>query len=88
MKIKFLENLNTETILSISEVEKFKNWLTESFVTNTKDKIKRANYKKVYSVIDETTIKIQEQNRILNIVKEALIRNSDNTASNLDSVLI
>lgn len=87
-KIKFLENLNAENILSISQVEKFKNWLTESFVTNTKDKIKRANYKKVYSVIDETTIKIQEQNRILNIVKEALIRNSDNTASNLDSVLI
>ena len=87
-KIKFLENLNAENILSISQVEKFKNWLTESFVTNTKDKIKRANYIKVYSVIDETTIKIQEQNRILNIVKEALIRNSDNTASNLDSVLI
>ena len=87
-KRKFLESLNAETILSFSKVEKFKNWLTESFVTNTKDKIKRANYKKVYSVIDETTIEIQEQNRILNDLRETLERNSDNTASNLDSVLI
>ena len=69
-KRKFLENLNAETILSFSKVEKFKNWLTESFVTNTKDKIIRANYKNVYSVIDETTIEMQEQNEILNIMRE------------------
>ena len=86
-KRKFLENLNAETILSFSKVEKFKNWLTESFVTNTKDKIIRANYKKVYSVIDETTIEIQEQNEILNIMREGLVRNSKNTKKNLESVL-
>lgn len=87
-KTKFLENSDADNILLVSQVEKFKNWLTESFVTNTKDKIVRANYKKVYSVIDETTIEIQEQNKILNIMKEAIVRNSDNTKSNLDSVLI
>ena len=86
-KIKFLENLNTETILSISEVEKFKNWLTESFVTNTKDKIIRANYKKVYSVIDETIIEIEKKNKILKIMREALVRNSKNTKINLESIL-
>lgn len=86
-KRKFLENLNAETILSFSKVEKFKNWLTENFVTNTKDKIIRANYKKVYSVIDETTIEIQEQNEILNIMREGLVRNSKNTKKNLESVL-
>lgn len=86
-KRKFLESLNAETILSFSKVEKFKNWLTENFVTNTKDKIIRANYKKVYSVIDETTIEIQEQNEILNIVREGLVRNSKNTKKNLESVL-
>ena len=86
-KRKFLENLNAETILSFSKVEKFKNWLTESFVTNTKDKIIRANYKKVYSVIDETTIEIHKQNEILNIMREGLVRNSKNTKKNLESVL-
>ena len=86
-KRKFLESLNAETILSFSKVEKFKNWLTENFVTNTKDKIIRANYKKVYSVIDETTIEIQEQNEILNIMREGLVRNSKNTKKNLESVL-
>ena len=79
-KRKFLESLNAETILSFSKVEKFKNWLT-------KDKIIRANYKKVYSVIDETTIEIQEQNEILNIMREGLVRNSKNTKKNLESVL-
>ena len=86
-KRKFLENLNAETILSFSKVEKFKNWLTESFVTNTKDKIIRANYKKVYSVIDETTIEIHKQNEILNIMREGLVRNGKNTKKNLESVL-
>lgn len=87
-KIKFLENLNIETILSFSQVEEFKNWLTESFVKNTKDKIRKANYKKVYSVIDETTTEIEEQNRILNDMRESLERNSKNTEGNLDSVRI
>lgn len=87
-KRKFLENLNVETILSFSKIEKFKNWLTESFVKNTKDKIIRANYKKVYSVIDETTKEIEKKNEILNIMREALVRNSKNTKTNLDSVLI
>ena len=87
-KRKFLESLNAETILSFSQVEEFKNWLTESFVKNTKDKIRKANYKKVYSVIDETTTEIEEQNRILNDMRESLERNSKNTESNLDSVCI
>ena len=87
-KRKFLESLNAETILSFSQVEEFKNWLTESFVKNTKDKIRKANYKKVYSVIDETTTEIEEQNRILNDMRESLERNSKNTEGNLDSVRI
>lgn len=86
-KRKFLESLNAETILSFSKVEKFKNWLTENFVTNTKDKIIRANYKKVYSVIDETIKEIKKQNEIFNIMRETFIRNSENTKINFDSVL-
>ena len=51
-KRKFLESLSVKNILLYSNIEKFKNWLTESFVTDTKDKIIKANYKKVYTVID------------------------------------
>ena len=86
-KIKFLESLSAQNILSYSNVEKFKNWLTESFIKNTKDKIIRANYKKVYSVIDETIKEIKKQNEILNIMRETFIRNSENTKINFDSVL-
>lgn len=87
-KRKFLELLSVQNILLYSNIEKFKNWLTESFVTDTKDKIIKANYKKVYTVIDETIKEIKEQNEILNIMREALIRNTENTKINLDSVLI
>ena len=86
-KRKFLESLSAQNILSYSNVEKFKNWLTESFIKNTKDKIIRANYKKVYSVIDETIKEIKKQNEILNIMRETFIRNSENTKINFDSVL-
>ena len=87
-KRKFLELLSVQNILLYSNIEKFKNWLTESFVTDTKDKIIKANHKKVYTVIDETIKEIKEQNEILNIMREALIRNTENTKINLDSVLI
>jgi len=86
-KIKFLESLSAQDILLYSNVEKFKNWLTESFVKNTKDKIIRANYKKVYFVIDETIKEVEKKNEILNIMREALVRNSKNTKTNLESVL-
>lgn len=86
-KIKFLESLSAQDILLYSNVEKFKNWLTESFVKNTKDKIIRANYKKVYFVIDETIKEVEKKNEILNIMREALVRNSKNTKINLESVL-
>ena len=86
-KINFLESLSAQNILSISQVEKFKKWLTESFVTDTKDKIIKANAKKLSSVIDKTALEIQQQNNILNNLRETLERNSENTESNLDSVL-
>ena len=87
-KIKFLESLSAQNILSISQVEKFKKWLTESFVTDTKDKIIKANAKKLSSVIDKTALEIQQQNNILNNLRETLERNSENTESNLDTVLL
>ena len=86
-KIKFLESLSAQNILSISKVEEFKNWLIEKFVTNTKGKIIKANSKKLSSIIDETALEIQQQNNILNNLRETLERNSENTESNLDSVL-
>ena len=87
-KIKFLESLSAQNILSISQVEKFKKWLTESFVTDTKDKIIKANAKKLSSVINKTALEIQQQNNILNNLRETLERNSENTESNLDTVLL
>ena len=87
-KIKFLESLSVQNILSVSQVEKFKNWLTEKFVTNTKDKIIKANGKKLSSIIDKTALEIEEQNNILNNMRESLERNSENTESNLDNVLL
>ena len=86
-KIKFLESLSAQDILSISKVEEFKNWLIEKFVTNTKGKIIKANSKKLSFIIDETALEIQQQNNILNNLRETLERNSENTESNLDSVL-
>ncbi|WP_261790214.1 hypothetical protein [Fusobacterium polymorphum] len=87
-KIKFLESLSVQNILSVSQVEKFKNWLTEKFITNTKDKIIKANGKKLSSIIDKTALEIEEQNNILNNMRESLERNSENTESNLDNVLL
>ena len=87
-KIKFLESLSVQNILSVSQVEKFKNWLTEKFVTNTKNKIIKANGKKLSSIIDKTASEIEEQNNILNNMRESLERNSENTESNLDNVLL
>ena len=87
-KIKFLESLSVQNILSASQVEKFKNWLTEKFVTNTKNKIIKANGKKLSSIIDKTASEIEEQNNILNNMRESLERNSENTESNLDNVLL
>lgn len=74
---------NENKILDYSSLQKFKHWLINDFVRETKEKIKRANFIKVSTVIEDVSKKIENQNsNFLKIIKE-IERNKKNVSQKL-----
>lgn len=84
---KFLEKFKSKELLVNSRMENFINWLTTQFVVDTRNKIERANYKKVYSVIEETSKEIEKQNEVLSEMKYNFERNIKTTKEILNNIV-
>ena len=82
---KFLQffDYKKDLIMEKSYMKEFIDWLSEIFITNTKEKIKRANFKKVYDVIEQVAETLERQQHVIDNLKNDLIINKKNAEEQL-----
>jgi hypothetical protein len=84
---KFLEHFPEQVLLEMTFLPSFCSRLTERMVNDSMAKIKRSNFKKATTVIDNTKIKIKDIHQNILHFEQQLIQTKANTDKHLDSSL-
>lgn len=83
---KFLEFFKNdkELLMKKSYMQGYIEWLSKVFVKNTREKIRKANFKKVYDVIEKVAERVEKQGKIISSLKDELEMNKKATEESLD----
>lgn len=85
-KAKFFKKLgNSDTMLELSQVREFSNWMIGQLVNNVKNKIVQSNIRKVSKTLEWTTAEIKEISSSFRKLEEKLTSNYKLTSQQLDS---
>jgi len=84
-KNKFFEHFSSsEAILKKTEFSEFSSWLKQDIVIDSKEKIKKSNYKKAVKVLEKAIEEIKQINDNYSAFQQDLIKNKKATDAQLD----